>query len=419
MLDRGRPRGRPRFFARHPMNRKLFASITFFALATAAVWLARAGAAPTVTFEIDPPNPVAGQAVSLRDTSPTGGTSWLWDFGDGASATQAAPSHAWSVEGTYDVRLTTQGTTVAQSLTVSDPSTLRLLGVHPFEISIQVKDPNTGAASAAQAVDVTDRFGWFSFPTLTHDPGNPEVTIKVLEAPAFGHYWIFWSAMTSLHYTMTVRDVGTGQVQVYEKNDDSPCGSWDLQSFPYVPTPTPGAPTETPVPGQPTHTRTPTRAATGTATPTPTGSPAPPTPTPTPLGPTQLGLRVLSWQWDWCAVDQPCQAGSCPGHNPPYIVENPDPMGAGQNGITLYEGCTYQLTIHNSDDPSQQQQPHELDTGLQAIGVPETIIYPGETKTFTVTIPTSSADLGFSCLNTACGDAPHHEQMLGIVHIVP
>ena len=64
-------------------------------------------------------------------------------------------------------------------------------------------------------MDVTDRFGWFSFPTLTNDPGNPEVTVKVLEAPTFGHYWLFWSAMTSLHYTMTVRDVSTGQVEVY------------------------------------------------------------------------------------------------------------------------------------------------------------------------------------------------------------
>jgi PKD repeat protein len=401
------------------MSRKLAASIPVFAVALAAVWLARAGAAPTVTFEIDPPNPVAGQTVTLRDTSAGGGTSWLWDFGDGASATQPAPSHAWSAQGGYDVRLTTQGTTVAQSLAVSDPSTLRLLGVHPFEISIQVKDPNTGVASAAQAVDVTDRFGWFSFPTLTNDPGNPEVTVKVLEAPTFGHYWIFWSAMTSLHYTMTVRDVSTGQVQIYQKNDDSPCGSWDLQSFPYAPTPTPAPPTETPVPGQPSHTRTPTRAV--TVTPTPTGSPAPPTPTPTPSGPTQLGLRVLSWQWDWCTVDVPCQVGSCPGHSPSYVVENPDPMGHGNNGITLYEGCTYQLTIHNGDAiGGDQTQPHELDTGLVAIGVPDTIIDQGQTVVYTITIPTGpSQDLDFSCKNTSCGNSDQHEGMLGIVHVLP
>ena len=402
-------------------------SILLPAAALLALWLARAGASPTVSFEIDPPNPVAGQAVSLRDTSPAGGTSWLWDFGDGASATQAAPSHAWPGPGSYDVRLTTQGSTAVQSLTVSDPSTLRLLAVHPFEISIQVRDPNTGAASAAQAVAVTDRFGWFSFPTLTHDPGNPEVTVKVLEAPTFGHYWIFWSAMTSLHYTMTVRDVTTDQVQVYEKNDDAPCGSWDLQSFPYAPTP---APTETPAPGQPTRTRTATRtptaagttAAPPTSTPTPTLTPTvTPTLTLTPSGPTQLGLRVLSYQWDWCAVDVPCQVGSCPGHNPPYIVQNPDPTGNGANGITLYQGCTYQLTIHNGDAPGgDQTQPHEINTGLVGLGVPDTVLFPGQTATFTITIPAiGPTDLSFSCKNTSCGVPANHEAMLGVVHVRP
>ncbi len=185
-------------------------------------------------------------------------------------------------------------------------------------------------------------------------------------------------------------------------------------------TPTPGAPTETPAPGQPTHTRTPTRTpdAAGTVV------PPSPTPTPTPLGPTQLGLRVLSWQWDWCAIDQPCLAGSCPGHTPAWQVENPDPLGRGQNGITLYEGCTYQITIHNTDDPGQQTQPHELDAGLVAIGVPDTIIYPGQVITYTVTIPTSgTADYGFSCKNSSCsgGGPPEttHEKMLGVIHIAP
>src|SRR5262249_52394466 len=158
-----------------------------------------------------------------------------------------------------------------------------------------------GAASPAQAVAVTDRFGWFSFPGITNDPGNPEVTVKVLEAPTFGHYWIFWSAMTSLKYTMTVRDVTTGHVEVYQKTDDSPCGSWALTSFPYAaasPTVTPAAPTETPIPGQPTRTRTPTPARTATSTGgggTPTATPTP-TVTPTP-GPTILTLRATSWQW--------------------------------------------------------------------------------------------------------------------------
>ena len=407
------------------MNRKLFASIPVFALALAAVWLAKAGAAPTVTFEIDPPNPVAGQVIVLRDTSPAASNSWLWSFGDGVSATSAAPSHTWASPGTYTVTLTAQGTTAEQTVTITPSTMLRMLQVHPFDVTISAQDPNHGdALSAGQAVSVTDRFGWFSFPGITNDPGNPEVTVKVLEAPTFGHYWIFWSAMTSLKYTMTVTDVTTGQVQVYEKTDSAPSGGWDTTSFPWVATtattpgvtPTAALPTATPRPGvtlppPPTITRTPTAMAAPSSTPTPTA---------TPSGPTQLGLRVLSWQWDWCSVDAPCQPGNCA-----YRVEKPlpvpDPKYPSDNGITLHEGCTYQLTIYNGDPPGgDQTQPHELDSGLVGIGAPDTVIYPGQTVTYMVTVPSSgSTDLDFSCKNTSCGNSMQHEGMLGVVHIVP
>ncbi|HTY43376.1 MAG TPA: hypothetical protein VMH79_16010, partial [Thermoanaerobaculia bacterium] len=136
----------------------------------------------------------------------------------------------------------------------------------------------------------------------------------------------------------------------------------------------------------------------------------------TPSGPTQLGLRVFSWQWDWCSVDTPCQQGNCA-----YRVENPDPMGLGRNGITLHEGCTYQLTIRNVDSGGgDQTQPHELNTGLVALGVPDTTLLPGQSATYTITIPTDGpADFGFACKNTACGNANQHEGMLGVVHVVP
>jgi PKD repeat protein len=401
------------------MTQKLPRSIAACALAFAAFWLARAGAAPTVTFEVNPPNPVAGQAVVLRDTSTAGATSWLWDFGDGTSATTASPSHVWVGPGPYTVTLQEQDTTAQAMVQVSATTTLSLLASHPFEISIDAKDPNTDATSPAQAVAVGDRFGWFSFPGLTHDPGNVEVTVKVLEAPTFGHYWIFWSAMTSLQYTMTVRDVSTGQVQVYDKTDSAATGGWDTTSFPYdATTPTPSAPGLTPTaagptatspPGQPTRTRTPTRTA------TPTGTP---TPTPGPTGPTLLTLRALSWQWDWCPYQGlPCTAGVCP-----YEI---GPGTHGKNEITLHMGCTYQLTLYNADPVGGDQiYPHEMNAHLD-IGLPDTTIPIGTTMPpITLTIPTGdSYDISFSCKNNACanGGPPEttHELMTGVIHIVP
>lgn len=389
------------------------------ALAAGALWLARAGASPTVTFEIDPPNPVAGQTIRFRDTSPPGAASWLWDFGDGGSATAASPSHAWAEAGAYVVQLLSQGSSAQQTVTVTDPTTLRLLAVHPFEISIDAKDPNTGADSPAQAVAVGDRFGWFSFPGLTHDPGNAEVTVKVLEAPTFGHYWIFWSAMTSLQYTMTVRDVTTGQVQIYEKTDSAASGGWDTTSFPFLPTPTPGGPTptaapptETPAPGQPTRTRTPTRTPSLTPTPTLT-----PTVTPTP-GPTTLTLRAVSWGWTWCPAELPCTPGACSYQVSAEVIQSPNgPVSCQSCGVHLQAGCSYQLVLRNGDN--SEYSPYHTLNAQPAIGLPNPIQIPqGQTlPPVTITMPSSTGDVPFNCTYTACGNMQQHEGMLGVIHV--
>ncbi len=409
------------------MNRKLTSSISLLGVGLAAVWLAKAGATPTVTFEIDPPNPVAGQSILLRDTSPSAAASWLWTFGDGGSATSASPSHVWAGAGAYTVQLSAQGTTVEQSVNVTSATTLRMLASHPFDVAIAAKDPKTGADSPGRAVSVTDRFGWFSFPGITQDAGNPEVTVKLLEAPTFGHYWIFWSAMTSLPYTMTVTDVTTGQVQVYEKTGSDPSGGWDLTSFPWVtPAPTvPAAPTETPVPGQPTSTRTKTPTPTATAT----GAPAAtPTPAPTP-GITQITLRAQSWQWNWCfAADQsihPCVAGACA-----YEIEQTSVVGQPPNTFTchkcvihLHEGCSYNLTLYNGDPPDGEPSSAHAVSDNPAIGLPATTVSPGQQFTYLLTIPPGAPEQDFHCTNDSCaqGGPPEttHELMLGKILIDP
>ncbi|HEX2629999.1 MAG TPA: PKD domain-containing protein, partial [Chitinophagaceae bacterium] len=44
--------------------------------------------------------------VQFTDRSPTVGTSWLWDFGDGNTSTQQNPSHTYTAVGNYTVTLT-------------------------------------------------------------------------------------------------------------------------------------------------------------------------------------------------------------------------------------------------------------------------------------------------------------------------
>lgn len=85
----------------------------------------------TYTGETD----IAVSFSSAGSTDPDGTVvSWLWDFGDGNTSTQANPTHVYLVSGTYDVTLTVtddQSATDADSTTaaIANPSAAGLPGV--------------------------------------------------------------------------------------------------------------------------------------------------------------------------------------------------------------------------------------------------------------------------------------------------
>ncbi len=62
-------------------------------------------------------------SVSFMDTSTGNPTSWLWDFGDGATSTFRNPAHQYSAAGSYTVTLTVRNSvgtdTTSQVVTVS------------------------------------------------------------------------------------------------------------------------------------------------------------------------------------------------------------------------------------------------------------------------------------------------------------
>jgi PKD repeat protein len=379
---------------------KLRKSVVVPMLALAA-WLARAASAPIVSLEITPPNPTAGQIVRLREASAGAGADWLWDFGDGISAQTASPAHAWTEPGTYTVRLLTAGSSAEAPIVVSPAGTLRLNAAHPFEATVEAYARGSGEPSAGQAFAQSDRFGWFSFPGITGDPENPEVTIKVLEAPQAGHYWIFWGGMTSLDYTLTVREVATGHVEIYRKEGPEACGGFDTQSFAFVPTETPSASTATPtqastagpsVTGTPTtiSTRTPTRTPTATPsiTPTPTT-----TPSPTPAPPPFVALRAIQWQWDFFSTDLGVNGGS---------------------DITLHVGQTYQILVYNDDLPDVTDE-HYF-SGVSGIGLTGGPLPQGGALPIQTITPQTAGDYGYLCTNY-CGVG--HDSMLGTIHVVP
>jgi len=371
------------------------------ALALAA-WLARAASDPISPLELSPPNPSAGQLVRLRELSADGGGG-SWDFGDGSPVeSSAAPAHAWAAPGDYTVRLLKDGSVVEGRLAVSPEDTLRLNAPHPFDVSVEVYDRETGVPSAARAFAISDRYGYFSFPAITGDPSNPEVTVKVLEAPSAGRYWIFWSGMTSLDYTLTVREVATGHVEVYRKAGPEACGGFDTRSFAFVPTPTPGGARATPtqgltpsatIPQTGTPRATPTRTPSRTPTPSTTATPTV-TPTPTPAPPPFIQLRAIQWQWDFFSTDLGVDGG---------------------NEITLRVGQTYRVMVYNDDLPDVTVE-HYF-SGISAIGLSGGPLPQGSTLPIQTITPMVAGDYGYLCTDSSCGVG--HDSMVGTIHVVP
>jgi PKD repeat protein len=65
--------------------------------------------APTAFFTaaVDPSNPL--NVIFTNQSSGEGISGYLWDFGDGASSTDANPTHLYAADGTYNVTLTVTG----------------------------------------------------------------------------------------------------------------------------------------------------------------------------------------------------------------------------------------------------------------------------------------------------------------------
>ena len=143
------------------------------------------------------------------------------DAGSGAqtSSTPAAPAGRVS--------------TSEQAVCAGDPGTLCLNTAHRFWVTLAARDQRTGRQGNGLAIPSTDVFGYFSIPDITQNPQNPEVFVKVLDGRGVnGSYWIFYSGLTDLEYTVTVQELDTGRVRSYLKPAGSACGGFDVSAFP-------------------------------------------------------------------------------------------------------------------------------------------------------------------------------------------
>jgi hypothetical protein len=120
----------------------------------------------------------------------------------------------------------------AQTLCTGDPQTLCLNAAHRFLVSLSARDQRTGRTGVGLALPISDIFGYFSIPDITANPQNPEVFVKILDGRVInGSYWVFYSGLTDLEYTITIREADTGRVRTYVKPAGSACGGFDTGAF--------------------------------------------------------------------------------------------------------------------------------------------------------------------------------------------
>jgi hypothetical protein len=77
-------------------------------------------------------------------------------------------------------------------------------------------------------VPLTTDTGYFWF----FNDANVELVLKVLDGSAInGHYWVFYSALTNVGYTITVTDTETGEVRTYPNPPGDFLSFGDTEAF--------------------------------------------------------------------------------------------------------------------------------------------------------------------------------------------
>jgi hypothetical protein len=123
--------------------------------------------------------------------------------------------------------------TVARPRTTTAPASGAVLALLQgrFSITLEARLPGSGRIVRGAVLAVGDGFGFFSLPEVTGDPQIPEVVVKMVDARSFtGNFWFFHTGLTSLDYTLTVVDSGTGAVRTYDRADAF-CGAADIHAF--------------------------------------------------------------------------------------------------------------------------------------------------------------------------------------------
>ena len=122
--------------------------------------------------------------------------------------------------------LTLQGVTTPPPGSCSTATSL-CLQASRFTVSVAWATTD-GRTGSGQAIGMTGDTGYFWF----FDPANVELVVKVLDGrSANGHFWVFYGALSNVHYTITVHDTVGGTYRTYENPQGNLASAADTSAF--------------------------------------------------------------------------------------------------------------------------------------------------------------------------------------------
>jgi len=110
---------------------------------------------------------------------------------------------AWEVQAWLDGQpYATTSLTVEASPTLVAIGSFEYFGTN-FRIQVEWRDPRNGQVAKAPGLALSDRAAQFWF----FDPGNPEVTVKILDGRTVNdHHWLFASTLSTVELTLRVTE---------------------------------------------------------------------------------------------------------------------------------------------------------------------------------------------------------------------
>ncbi|MFA6954730.1 MAG: hypothetical protein WC538_02525 [Thermoanaerobaculia bacterium] len=208
---------------------------------TATVTVQASCVQPLITVQPQSKTINEGESTTLTVTATGTSLGYQWYVGTSGNTAQPVGSNSASFDtGTlaqtksYWVRISNgcgQANSTAATVTVqpSCPAgALCALGGR-FQLSLAVRDHRTGKTGTGMPLAQNDIFGFYSLPTFTGDPNNPEVFVKMLDGRSVnGNFWTFFGGLTDLEYTLTVKDTQTGGTKIYSKAGGTSNGGFDV-----------------------------------------------------------------------------------------------------------------------------------------------------------------------------------------------